>query len=119
MSELKPRDLMTEAQDERYQKYLSEIKQKINPFGICQRICDLNPENCGNCTEPLQCNEWLSFWELCEREWAEQIKFDSVYGPSKCDFCDDWYNCPDCPARLEQEEEDEMEERWASVEERT
>lgn len=35
-----------------------------NPFGICQRLCDLHPENCGHCTEPLQCGEWTAFWKM-------------------------------------------------------
>jgi hypothetical protein len=51
------------------------------------------------------------FWACVEREWAEKEKFDELYGPSECDFCDDWYSCPDCPLRLDQEAEDEAEER--------
>lgn len=47
-----------------------------NPFGICLRVCDFHPENCGHCTEPLQCDEWRDFWELVER-----------YAKTQCSFC--------------------------------
>ncbi len=47
-----------------------------NPFGICQRICDLNPENCGYCSEPLQSDQWIDFWDLIEQDYAELIKRD-------------------------------------------
>ncbi len=76
-----------------------------NPFGICQRICDLHPENCGHCTEPLQCDEWKTFWEHIEQEWADNEKKQLYYDPDPrgCEFCDDLYNCEDCPQRAEQE----------------
>jgi hypothetical protein len=76
---------------------------RSNPFGICQRICDLNLENCGYCTEPLQCDEWRKFWIAIEQGWAEQFKRAVMYDPdagcggcgsSVCDDCnpgwDEW-----------------------------
>ncbi len=43
-----------------------------NPFAICQRICDFNLENCGHCTEPLQCDEWRLFWNLIGFEYLAE-----------------------------------------------
>ncbi len=79
----------------------------FNPFGLCQRICDLNLENCGHfCTEPLQHCEWKDFWALIEREWAEQEKKLLYYDPwpdcplNGCDECED----TDCPQRKQLDE---------------
>lgn len=64
---------------------------------------------------PFESQGFAGFWLRVEREWAEKEKFDEHYGLTGCDFCDDWYNCPDCPSRLEQEEEDKAEERFWRV----
>jgi hypothetical protein len=63
----------------------------FNSFGICQRVCDLHPES-GYCTEPLQCGEWVGFWELVEREWAEQFKRTVDYDWEDPDYA----TCPRC-----------------------
>ncbi len=64
---------------------------------------------------PFECQGFAGFWLRVEREWAEAEKRRDIYDPfrdDECAYCDDWYNCPDCPARLEQEAEDEAEEMF-------
>lgn len=66
---------------------------------------------------PFVCDSWFLFWMLCEAEAIPFPKTNPEYDThSECDYCDDWYNCPDCPARLDQEAEDEAEERLATEE---
>ncbi len=60
---------------------------------------------------------WMDFWLLCEREWAEHEKKCLAYGPTKCAFCIDWYACPDCPVRLDAELVQEAEDRAEAWEE--
>lgn len=67
---------------------------------------------------PFNLSSWALFWSLCEAEAIPFPKWNPEYIPysSECDFCNDWYNCPDCPARLDAEEEQEAEERFAMEE---
>lgn len=44
---------------------------------------------------------------------AEVEAFTAYLGEPKIHSCDDWYNCPDCPARLDAEAGGEAEERLA------
>lgn len=46
-----------------------------------------------------------AFWERILQEWAENEKKQLYYDPDPrgCEFCDDLYNCEDCPQRAEQE----------------
>jgi hypothetical protein len=72
-----------------------------------------NSCGCKETTEhpnPFSCENFAAFWLKVEEEWAEAEKFKTAYGPTACDFCLDWYSCPDCPVRLAQEEEDAAEE---------
>ena len=78
--------------------------------------------SCNRCSifsakrNPFNVPWWALFWFLCEAEAIPFPKWNPAYEPNpECDFCDDWYNCPDCPARLDAEAED-REERFAEEE---
>jgi hypothetical protein len=57
---------------------------------------------------------FAEFWERISYEWAMAQKREEFYDhdPRGCDYCDDWYQCQDCGARLEAEEEQEAEEAY-------
>lgn len=77
-----------------------------NPFDLTMRCQDF-PDACFNCH---RCDKWVDFWELCEREWAEQFKFYAHYGEpcecgsSVCDECNPGWDQE--PEEWELEEED-------------
>ena len=60
------------------------------------------------------CNVWITFWDLCELEWAEQQKKQELYDPGSnpcggdpCECNGDCDNCTFNDDYLEFEEDEE------------
>ncbi len=52
---------------------------------------------------------FASFWLLCEREWAEAVKFLMYYPDQACPYC----GAPDCFGNCQESAlEDQEDENW-------